>query len=90
MSEAPTKTITAHLPLPLAAKVDAIAARVERSRGWIVKQALSAWVEQEETRNRLTREALTVVEEGLTLDHEAVTAWADSLTTRKPLPLPRP
>ena len=36
MSEAPTKTITAHLPLPLAAKVDAIAARVERSRGWIV------------------------------------------------------
>ncbi|PLU37301.1 CopG family transcriptional regulator, partial [Sinorhizobium medicae] len=34
---------TAHVPLPLAEKVDQIAARLERSRGWIVKQALTAW-----------------------------------------------
>ena len=90
MAHPETKVLTAHVPLPLAEKIDQFAARLDRSRGWIVKQALSAWVEQEETRNRLTREALTDVEEGLTLDHEAVTAWADSLTTRKPLPLPRP
>ncbi len=37
-----TKVLTAHVPLPLAEKVDQIAARLERSRGWIVKQALTA------------------------------------------------
>ena len=36
-----TKVITAHVPLPLAEKVDELAARLERPRGWIVKQALA-------------------------------------------------
>ena len=35
-----TKVLTAHVPLPLAKKVDQMAARLERSRGWIMKQAL--------------------------------------------------
>jgi predicted transcriptional regulator len=43
-----TKVLTAHVPIPLAEKIDQIAARIERSRGWIVKQALSDWVDQEE------------------------------------------
>ena len=42
-----TKVVTAHIPLPLAEKVDRMAARLERSRGWIVKQALAAWIDQE-------------------------------------------
>lgn len=40
-----TKVLTAHVPLPLAEKVDQITARLERSRGWIVKQALTAWID---------------------------------------------
>ncbi len=40
-----TKVLTAHVPLSLAEKVDEIAARLERSRGWIMKQALAAWVD---------------------------------------------
>lgn len=43
-----TKVITAHVPLPMADKVDQMAARLERSRGWVIKQALSAWLAQEE------------------------------------------
>lgn len=39
-----TKVITAHVPLPMADKVDQMAARLERSRGWVIKQALSAWL----------------------------------------------
>ena len=38
--------LTAHVPLPLAEKVDEMATRLERSRGWVVKQALSAWIAQ--------------------------------------------
>ena len=76
-----TKVLTAHVPLPLARKVDELAARLERPRGWIVKQALSAWVEQEE--------ALADVDAGQIIDHQAVQAWADSLGGDDPLPVPR-
>ncbi|MBV2159272.1 CopG family ribbon-helix-helix protein [Achromobacter denitrificans] len=89
MTQAATKVLTAHLPLPLADKVDQMAARLERSRGWIMKQALSAWIAQEEERDRLTQEALADVDAGLVLDHQAVQAWADSLGADQPLPAPR-
>ncbi|PSJ63901.1 CopG family ribbon-helix-helix protein [Pseudaminobacter soli (ex Li et al. 2025)] len=83
-----TKVITAHVPLPLAEKVDELAARLERPKGWIVKQALAAWIDQEEERRRLTLEALADVDAGRVIDHEAVRAWAESLDTDKPLPAP--
>lgn len=84
-----TKVITAHVPLPLADKVDELAVRLERSRGWIVKQALSAWVEQVEERRQLTLESLADVDAGRVIDHQAVQAWARTLDTDEPLPLPR-
>lgn len=89
MAQTETKVLTAHIPLPLAEKVDQTAARLERSRGWIMKQALSAWIDQEEERSRLTREALADVDAGHVIDHQAVQAWADSLSTDQPLPVPR-
>ena len=84
-----TKVITAHVPLLMADKVDQMAVRLERSRGWVIKQALSAWLAQEEERNRLTLEALDDVSSGQVIDHLAVQAWADSLGTDNPLPVPR-
>ena len=50
--DVPTRVLTAHVPIPLAEKVDQLAARLDRSRGWIIRQALAAWIEQEEARNR--------------------------------------
>lgn len=84
-----TKVITAHVPLLMADKVDQMAARLERSRGWVIKQALSTWLAQEEERNRLTLEALDDVTSGQVIDHQAVQVWADSLSTDNPLPVPR-
>ena len=89
MTQVKTRVLTAHVPLPLAEKVDKVASRLERSRGWIMKQALSAWVEQEEERNRLTQEALADVDAGKVVEHQAVLAWAKSLSTDNPLPIPR-
>ena len=83
-----TRVLTAHVPIALADKVDAMADRLERSRGWIVKQALSAWVDLEEERHRMTVEALDDVDAGRLIDHEAMLAWADSLATDEPLPPP--
>ena len=89
MAPTDTRVVTAHVPISLAEKVDQMAARLERSRGWIIKQALSAWIEQEEERTRLTREALADVDAGHVIDHQAVQAWADILGGDEPLPLPR-
>ena len=50
---------------------------------------MTAWIDQEEERSRLTREALTDVDAGRVVDHAAVLAWADSLGTDNPLPVPR-
>ena len=83
-----TKVLTAHVPQSLADKVDQMAARLERSRGWIVKQALAAWIDQEEERRRLTLEALADVDAGRVIEPQAVQAWANSLDTDNPLPLP--
>lgn len=89
MAQADTRVLTAHVPILLAEKVDQMAARLERSRGWIMKQALSAWIEQEEERTRMTRDALADVDAGHVLDHQTVQAWADSLSSDEPLPVPR-
>ncbi|CRM38520.1 Ribbon-helix-helix protein, copG family [Pseudomonas sp. 24 E 13] len=86
---ADTKVMTAHIPTALAQKVDQMAARMDRSRGWVVKQALVDWVDQEEERSRLTLEAMADVDAGRVIDHQAVQAWADSLDTDSPLPVPR-
>lgn len=84
-----TKVLTAHVPLSLAEKVDQIALRLERSRGWIIKQALTAWIDQEEERRRMTLEALADIDAGRVIEHLAVHAWANSLDTDTLLPMPR-
>lgn len=86
MAKTETRVVTAHVSISLAEKVDHAAERLERSRGWIVKQALSAWIAQEEERDRLTREALADVDAERVIDHQAVQAWADSLGKEDSLP----
>ncbi len=89
MSKTETRVLTAHVPVPLADRVDRLAGKLERSRAWIIKQALSSWVAQEEERDRLTREAIDDVKANRVIEHQAVQAWADSLESDNPLPAPR-
>jgi predicted transcriptional regulator len=83
-----TKVLTAHVPLPLARKIDDLAARLDRPRAWIVKQALAAWVGEEEERHRLTLEGMADVTAGRVVDQADVEAWVASLVTDNPLPVP--
>lgn len=80
-----TKVLTVPIPLLLADKVDHLAASLGRSQGWIIQQALTAWIDQEEERDRLTRIALADVDAGRVIDHQAIQAWAESLNTDTPL-----
>lgn len=84
-----TKVMTAHVPLPLARKIDDLAAQLDRPRAWIVKQALAAWVGEEEERHRLTLEGMADVTAGRVIDQAAMEAWAASLSTGNPLPVPQ-
>lgn len=74
-----TRVLTAHVPVGLARQVDRAAARLERSRGWIVQKALADWIGREETQRRMTREALADVDAGRVVDDKAVRAWAAGL-----------
>lgn len=86
MPKAETRVLTAHVPVPLAEKVDQLAtlARLDHEAGTLGRIA------QEEERDRLTQEALADVDTGRVVDHQAVQAWADSLNTDIPLPVPVP
>ncbi len=81
-----SRVLTAHVPAPLAERVDSLAHRLDRSRGWVVKQALTAWVELEEERYRLTLDGLA---DAKSVDHAEVQAWAESLATPKPQSVPK-
>lgn len=51
--------------------------------------SLPAWIAQEEERDPLTMAALQDVDAGHVIDHQAVQAWAESLSTSQPLPMPK-
>ena len=74
-----TRVVTSHLPADLAEKLDGLAARLDRPKGWIVKEAIASYVALEEERHRMTLEALEDVSAKRTIDHAEVEAWAHRL-----------
>lgn len=74
-----TRTVTAHIPVELAEAVDAAAARLERPRGWIVKQALQNWVSVQERQHQMTLEGLRDIEEGRVHSSQEIKDWIATL-----------
>jgi predicted transcriptional regulator len=68
------RVVTVNLPNELFSRIGAVAARIDRTKSWIVREAVSQWVEEEERRYELTLEALQSVDEGHTISHEEVLA----------------
>lgn len=83
-----SRVVTAHLPIEMAEKIDVYAERLDRSRGWIIKQALADWIAAEEERYQMALEGLADIDAGRVFDHEVIQTWADSLGTNDPLPPP--
>ena len=78
-AHAHTKVLTAHIPELIVEKIDQIASRLDRSRTWIIKQALTTWISQEERRRQMTLEALSDVDEGRVVDNQTIQNWVNSL-----------
>jgi len=78
-----SRVVTAHLPIDLAEKLDGLAERLDRPKGWIVKEAIASYIALEEKRHRLTLEALADVDAGRTLDHAEIELWVEGLGKAK-------
>lgn len=66
------RVITAKLPGELVSRMDEIALRIDRSKSWIVRQAVAEWLVEEQRRYDLTLEALKDVDEGRTFSQEEI------------------
>jgi predicted transcriptional regulator len=66
------RVVTAKLPDELVSRMDQIAERIDRSKSWIVRQALTEWLAEEQRRHELTLDAMKSVDEGRTLTQEEV------------------
>ncbi|MBR0128635.1 MAG: CopG family transcriptional regulator [Neisseriaceae bacterium] len=73
------QTVTGEIPVSLIEKMDTISARLDCSRNWILQQAISAWVNQEEEYHRMTLQALEEVENGETVSHAEIVSWIERL-----------
>lgn len=78
-----TRVISAHVPEDVAVAVDQLAARLDRSKNWIVREALADFLAVEEKRHRMTLEGLAAIDAGQVTDHSDVLAWAESLTKKQ-------
>jgi predicted transcriptional regulator len=66
------RVVTAKLPDDLVSEMDEVAERIDRSKSWIVRQAVAEWLAEEQRRYELTLEALKSVDEGRTLTQEEI------------------
>ncbi len=77
------RVVTAKLPDELVARMDEIAERLDRSKSWIVREAISEWLADEQKRYELTLEGLADIQAGRTYSHEEVLAMAETLKREK-------
>ena len=66
------RVVTAKLPDDLVSRLDEVASRIDRSKSWIVREAISEWLAEEQRRYSLTCEALKSVDEGRTYTQDEV------------------
>ena len=71
------RVVTTKLPDDLVSRLDEVADRIDRSKSWIVREAVSEWLAEEQRRFELTLEAMSDVEEGRGIPHEDVLALVE-------------
>ncbi len=69
------------MPDQLMDKLETIAEKLDRSKGWIIKDAVSQYVERIDRKEKMlteTRQALSEIESGNVVDGDEVMAWIES------------
>jgi predicted transcriptional regulator len=71
------RVVTAKLPEDLVSRMDEVAGRIDRSKSWIVRQAVADWLAEEQRRYELTLEAMRDIDEGRGIPHDEVLAMVE-------------
>ncbi|PWD68046.1 CopG family ribbon-helix-helix protein [Pectobacterium parmentieri] len=69
MGQPAKQTISAQIPAELAAAVESLAIELDRSKSWVIKEALTAMIETREQRHQAIQKGLVDVEEGRVVRH---------------------
>lgn len=73
------KTISAQIPAELAAAVESLAIELDRSKSWVIKEALTAMIEERERRHQMVQKGLVDVDAGKVVSHADVLDVANEL-----------
>jgi predicted transcriptional regulator len=84
------ETFSVRLPDDLRHEVDRLAALSKRSRSFIVKEAVAAYVEDQRDYLKAIDEALQEADQGTFVSGEAAFKWLDSIGTADERPAPEP
>jgi len=74
-------TLTAHVTDELIKEIDSVSQRLDRSRAWVVKEAVREYLErraEDQKRWNETLEAIEAVDRGEVVSADEVLGWVDS------------
>ncbi len=83
---------TVRLQAEVEQRLQAIASRLNRSKGWVINQALSEYIEKQrldQERWKQTLEAMESAAQGKVVDASEVHVWLNSWGSEKELDTPR-
>ncbi len=83
-------TFSVRLPDDLRAEIDRIAESTKRSRAFIIKEAVEAYVEEQRDYDAAVAEALVEADKGVFVSGEKVLVWLEELKTNPNAPEPEP
>lgn len=89
MAESST-LVSVRLPDDLRREVDELAKASRRSRSFIVKEAVAAYVDEQRAYVEAIEEAVKEADKGVFISGEAVDRWLASWGTDNVLPVPEP
>ena len=64
------RVVTAKLPDDLVSRMEKVAGRIDRSKSWIVREAVAEWLAEEQRRYELTLEAIESMDDGQSFSQE--------------------
>jgi predicted transcriptional regulator len=81
-------SVNVRLEPELDEKLSAVATRLDRSKSWVVQQALKEFIELQLWQMSAIEKGLSDVESGRVIAHEDVVAWVESWARPDELPMP--
>ncbi|EDI0414335.1 ribbon-helix-helix protein, CopG family [Salmonella enterica subsp. enterica] len=79
MASSAKQTISAQIPVELAAAVENLAIDLDRSKSWIIKEALTSMLAERERRHQSIQAGLADVDAGRVVRHSDMVDFANRL-----------